>query len=106
METFPVAAFKQEVGMPSHVALAGRKGFVEIIPIEFGKSNAIKFLQQEKGVSSGNIVTVGDGLNDYEMVRDFDGFAIEGSGLAYIHGELKTTNSISALVEKTFINLI
>ena len=106
METFPVAAFKQEVGMPSHVALAGRKGFVEIIPIEFGKSNAIKFLQQEKGISSGNIVTVGDGLNDYEMVRDFGGFAIEGSGLAYIHGELKTTNSISALVEKTFINLI
>ena len=46
-----------------------------------------------------NIVTVGDGFNDYEMVRDFDGFAIEGSELANAYEGLKTVSSVSSLVK-------
>ena len=98
-KTFPVFAFKLDVGMPSHKALVGRKGFVEIIPIGLGKSNAIKFLQREENMPSEDIVVVGDSFNDYEMVRDFSGFAIEGSKLVNAYKGLKTTSSVSSLIE-------
>jgi len=98
-ERFPVFAFILEAGMPSHPALAGRNGFVEIIPIGFGKSNAIKHLLKIENILSGEVVTVGDGLNDSEMVHDFNGYAIEGSELAGADSKLKTTGSVSLLVE-------
>ena len=96
---FPVFAFKLDAGMPSDKALAGKKGFVEIIPIGLGKSNAIKFLQREKMIPFEDIVVVGDGFNDYEMIHDFDGFAIDNSELANAYKELKTISSLSSLVE-------
>ena len=96
---FPVFAFRLDVGMPRCKVLAGRKGFVEVIPIGFGKSNAIKFLQRERRIPAEDIVAVGDGFNDYEMVRDFNGFAIENSELANAYEGLKTISSISSLVE-------
>lgn len=97
-EAFPVFAFTLDAGQPTHKALVGRKGFIEIVPNQFGKSNAISFLQQEANIATSNIVTVGDGLNDYEMVRDFNGFAIKGSELANDFKDLKTTESISTLI--------
>lgn len=97
---FPVYAFILELdGVPTHPALAGRTGFVEIIPIGLGKSNAIKTLLQEANIPAENVITAGDGFNDFEMVRDYKGFAIEGSELANTYGELKTTTSISSLLE-------
>jgi isopentenyldiphosphate isomerase len=96
-EKFPVYAFILEAGMPTHQALAGRNGFVEIIPIGLGKSNAIKHLLQEASIPAKDVITIGDGLNDLEMVRDFDGFAIDGSELAKVY-QRKIMSSISSLV--------
>ena len=96
-EKFPVYAFILEAGMPTHQALAGRNGFVEIIPIGLGKSNAIKHLLQETSIPDKDVIAVGDGLNDFEMVRDFDGFAIDGSELANVY-QRKIISSISSLV--------
>ncbi len=45
------------------------------------------------------IVTIGDGLNDLDMTRDFNGFAIENSSLAIFDKELKTAASIAKLVD-------
>lgn len=96
---FPVFAFILERCIPSHQALIGKNGFVEIIPIGFGKSNAIKYLLQEKNILPEDVITIGDGFNDLEMICDFNGFAVEGSELANARGELKTTESISSLLD-------
>ncbi|MBR5647647.1 HAD-IIB family hydrolase [Candidatus Saccharibacteria bacterium] len=97
-ESFPVFAFILAAGEPTHKALEGRKGFIEIVPNHLGKSYAIRFLQQEANIPADSIVTIGDGLNDYEMVRDFNGFAISGSELSDAFHELKTADSISSLI--------
>ncbi len=101
-ELFPVYAFDLALpdnGLPTVPALAGKRGFIEIIPIGFGKSNAIQALGREKNIPSSEIITIGDGLNDYEMIRDFNGYAIEDSQLSEYYKELKTTASISSLIE-------
>lgn len=98
-KNFPVFAFTLAIGMPTHPALIGKNGFVEIIPIGFGKSNAIKQLIQEETISPEEVITVGDGFNDFEMIRDFDGYVIANSELARTYKELKATSSISSLVE-------
>ena len=103
---YPVfAVFNSEVSAsPIHRELEGCHGFVEIIPLESGKSNAIKFLAQEKEILLGNIVTVGDGSNDLDMVKDFDGYAIEGSALANVNIRPKTISSLAELVEGKLMN--
>lgn len=98
---FPVYAFDLALpdnGLPTVPALAGRHGFIEIIPVGFGKSNAIQALGREKNIPSSEIITIGDGLNDYEMIRDFNGYAIEGSMLASSFPEMKVTKSIASLI--------
>lgn len=99
-KSFPVFAFTLNAGMPSHKALIGRTGFVEIIPIGLGKSNAIRFLQQEKNIPAEDVVVVGDGFNDFEMVRDFNGFVIKNSVLDNAYEGLKTTSSVSTLLDE------
>ena len=102
MEKFPVfAVFNSDYGtVPSRAELKDCHGFIEVIPLESGKSSAIKFLAQEEGLSPQEIVTIGDGLNDLGMVRDFDGYAIENSGLSIFNTKLKTTPSLAKLVEE------
>ena len=98
---FPVYAFDLALpdnGLPTVPALAGKRGFIEIIPIGFGKSNAIQALGREKNIPSSEIITIGDGLNDYEMIRDFNGYAIERSMLASSFPEMKATKSIASLI--------
>ena len=96
---YPVSAFTREA-VSSHEELAGQNGFVEIIPREFGKSRAIDVLRRRKNIPLSDIMTVGDGPNDYEMVRDYNGYAIKGSKLNSLHRQLKTTNSVKSLVEQ------
>ena len=92
---FPVLAFSQ-------IALEDGKGqgFVEIIPQGFGKSNAIKFLQQFTNIPAQEIITIGDGLNDFEMVKDFNGYAIRNSELSTYDPSLKTASSVAEMISK------
>ena len=96
---YPVSAFTFEA-VSSHEELAGQNGFVEIIPREFGKSRAIDVLRRRKNIPLSDIITVGDGPNDYGMVRDYNGCAIKGSKLNSLHRQLKTTDSVRSLVEQ------
>ena len=98
-KNFPVSAFTCEAAS-SHKELAGQNGFVEIIPRELGKSHAIDVLRRRESIPLEDIVTVGDGPNDYEMVRDYNGYAIKGSKLNSLHHQLKTTDSVKSLVEQ------
>ena len=71
---------------------------MEIIPIELGKGNAIRILLDQLNISPSDAITVGDGLNDYGMVQNFDGYAIENSELATKFKSLRVTSSISSLI--------
>lgn len=96
---FPVFAFGQDA-VSSYKELNGQKGFIEIIPIDCGKSHAIKVLQKENNISSENIITIGDGLCDYDMVKDFNGFAIKDSSLSSMGEKMNTAVSVSSLINK------
>lgn len=96
---FPVFAFTCEAAS-SHKELAGQNGFVEVIPRELGKSHAIEVLRRRADIPLEDIVTVGDGLNDYEMVRDYNGYAIKGSKLNSSHQQLRITDSVQSLTEQ------
>ena len=98
-KNFPVSAFTCEAAS-SHKELAGQNGFVEIIPREFGKSHAIGVLRRRENIPPEDIVTVRDGPNDYEMLRDYNGYAIKGSKLNSLYQQLKTTDSVKSLVEQ------
>ena len=101
MEKFPVfAVYNPDVKIKSSRSeLKGYPGFVEVIPAESGKSSAIKALAQKEGIMSQEIVTIGDGLNDFGMVKDFNGFAIEESELSNVGKGIKTIPSLAVLVE-------
>ena len=74
--------------------------FIEIIPKKYGKSNAIKVLQKDKKLPVKDVITVGDGLNDYNMVRGFDGYAIKGSVLSGLDKNLDVAVSVASLINK------
>ena len=96
--SFPVFAFRSDPVVQSHNDLIGCNAFVEIIPIELGKGNAIRILLDQLNISPSDAITVGDGLNDYGMVQNFDGYAIENSELATKFKSLRVTSSISSLI--------
>jgi len=84
---------------PSCSELDGYHGFVEIIPLNSGKSNAIKALAKKAGVSPQDIITIGDGLNDLGMVKDFGGYAINNSELSNAEAEINTISSLESLID-------
>lgn len=48
--------------------------FVDIIPIDSGKESAVRVLSET--LNENNIITVGDGINDYDMIKKYDGYAM------------------------------
>ncbi len=100
---FPVLAFEMIAPAPAG-EWEGRNGFIEIIPYELGKSNAIKHLQKLISIPLQDIITVGDGLNDYDMVRDFNGYTIESSDLANYDQTMKTAPSVAEMINQILKN--
>ena len=97
-ELFPVFAFHQPA--TSHYSeLAKYRGFIEITPVECGKHNAIKRLQENLNIPTNEIITIGDDLNDYYMIRDFNGYAIHNSKLANDYPDLKSTDSLATIIK-------
>lgn len=43
---------------------------LEIVPAHINKSNALRIIAENLGLSMDNIAAIGDGNNDYEMLRD------------------------------------
>lgn len=50
-----------------------------IRPKGISKSSPIIYLQDKLQIPSSEIFTIGDGLNDLEMIRDYNGFVIGGN---------------------------
>lgn len=51
--------------------------FVDTMTLDAGKHNAVRRLAEK--YPEERIVTVGDDLNDLEMIREFDGYAVQNS---------------------------
>ncbi len=49
---------------------------IYLIPKDINKSATIKFLEDKLKLSKSNIFTIGDHDNDYEMIRDYNGFTM------------------------------
>lgn len=64
------------------------------------KKQGIIDLLETKNLNPTSIYTIGDGYKDYEMIRDFNGYAIEGSNLSQKHPELPTIETVHKLIKK------
>lgn len=72
---------------------------VEVIPSGTNKAYAIRELAETVQLPLANIATIGDNLNDTEMLTEFSGYAIENSKISTLHPNLKTTPSVANLVK-------
>jgi|GEM_PF-778417 len=62
--------------------------WVNIIDHKINKATAIDFLVESYKYDSNEIITVGDGINDYEMIKNYNGFTLING-----HEDLKTISN-------------
>lgn len=65
--------FKQYLQYSDYII---RHNLICLIPKGINKSTTIKFLEDKLKLSKSNIFTIGDHDNDYEMIRDYNGFSM------------------------------
>ena len=99
MSIFPNSVYKWFNAVSRHKELDGYKGFLDIMPVNSGKAQAIRFIAQTEGVRPEDIITVGDDTNDYEMLEAFNGYMIDGSNLSKQHAPFKSTESLATLID-------
>ena len=58
------------------------EGWINIVPPGVSKSTGVWGYANYRGIAPENIYTVGDSYNDIEMLRDFNGYAMENGGEA------------------------
>ena len=73
---------------------------IEIISNHTCKSNAIDILLKELNVPKNNVYTIGDSYSDIEMVKDFNGFAMEKSVEELKKVAIKEYKSVSELINE------
>jgi len=61
------------------------RNWINIIDRSLNKSTAINFLIESYRFNKNDIITVGDGLNDYDMIKDYNGYTLTKG-----HEDLKT----------------
>lgn len=76
--------------------------FIEIIAKESGKETAIEHYLERYSVTRNHIASVGDGINDLEMLKHFNGYAITNSPKQVIQtvGEDHVVTSVGKLIEQ------
>lgn len=71
---------------------------VEIISSETSKCEALKFLINNFDYKDKNIFVIGDNYNDYDMVKEFNGYAMENAVLELKNIARKTYESVGELI--------
>ena len=73
---------------------------VEIVSINASKSLMIeKILDKEKIVKK-NVYTIGDGINDIDMIRDYNGYRVRNSCKELVFVTDRVIDNVSDLIEK------
>ncbi len=65
------------------------------------KARAIDFLLTKIKVTKDNIYTIGDGINDYQMLKEYNGFYMAGGSHLIVKKEIKNkASSVHALIDQ------
>ncbi len=77
-----------------------QNGFnIDIAPIGVSKATGIKRLNEVLKLNTSEIYTIGDSLNDIEMIQEFDGFCVEKSHPKIIEISKKIFESVGECIE-------
>lgn len=71
---------------------------IEVIPKTSSKLAAIEWVRGKLGVAAENVFTVGDGYSDIEMVRAYNGYAMEHSVPEMYEAALGRISSVGELI--------
>lgn len=97
----PVTLFQvKDAPITNRQDLLGYDCFLEILPRESGKAQAVAYVAERLGCDLSEIITIGDDMNDTDMLEEFDGYAPSGSFLARNGIVTKTVRSVADLVRQ------
>ena len=64
--------------IPTNKMISGKHhAFIDVVAKNSGKESAVRALSDHLGEDK--IITIGDGVNDYDMIKEFDGYAVANS---------------------------
>ena len=75
------------------------KKSIEIITKEINKSKAIKILIDKYNFDINLIFTIGDGYSDFEMIKDYNGYAMKNSVEKMKKVAIKEVESVQELID-------
>ena len=70
------------------------------ISLNLNKSDSIKFIQEKENLDKEQIFTVGDGLNDIEMLLEFNGYKMLKCDKKLLFKKIPTTYQVHKLIDK------
>mgnify|MGYP000106677507 CR=1 FL=1 len=73
---------------------------IEIISKNTNKSKSIKLLSEKIEIKQEDIYTIGDGYSDIEMIKDYNGYAMNESVQELKNVAIEEINNVSELIEK------
>ena len=73
---------------------------VEIISINASKSLMIERIVVIENIKDNNIYTVGDGINDIDMIKKYNGYRVKNSCVELVYVTNKVVDSVSDLITK------
>lgn len=79
---------------------------LEIISKDINKSKSIKLLSNYLKIKKSNIYTIGDGYSDIDMIKDYNGYAMENSVIELKSVAKKEYSCISEMIMELFDNEI
>lgn len=74
--------------------------WVNITDISVSKANAIKILLSYVKMDDKNVITFGDEINDVEMIKDYNGYAIVKENNYLVNYTNKISNSIFEIIDE------
>lgn len=75
------------------------KNQIEIVSAKVDKANAIEYIRKLENLDKLDVYTVGDGYTDVEMIKKYNGYAMENSIDELKEISLKTVKSVSEIID-------
>lgn len=90
----------------SYAMDAGKYMYAEVISIDTDKSIAIEKLLKYINIEDSNVYTIGDGLNDIEMIEKYNGYGMKISEECIIKSARGLYNNVSDLISDILLNKV
>lgn len=94
-------AFAEEVNrlIPEYAKAHLNGRHIDLVAAGVTKSSGIRALMQIHGLTDGDVITVGDNYNDYDMIKDFNGVTVPNAVDAIKEISSRVYNDFTELVE-------